>query len=271
MSLNPLLPKIQLPGRVFQLPSKGLFYPPGVLNENIKDGEIEVKPMSALTELKIRSADLLYSTKIIKEICEDCAPEILKPEALLTRDVDALFMFLLATTYGSTKTIRSLHDCEKADWHDYDINLDEIISEPNNKMLEHRETHFKCELSNGQIVKLKPLSFLDSVEQQLMRTAIAKKEVEQETVTHQDMERLIISDLMAVIESVQSGDVTVTDKNHIIEWLKKLPKSMVDKIVLASQTASEWGYNFNRKIVCKDCGKPYMHDLELNPVNFFTG
>ena len=42
MSNNPLLQKIRLPGRIFQLPSRGLFYKNGELDESVKNGEIHV-------------------------------------------------------------------------------------------------------------------------------------------------------------------------------------------------------------------------------------
>ena len=51
-ALNPLLAKVKLPGRVFQLPSRGLFYQTGVLSDSVRNGEIQIKPMSALVELK---------------------------------------------------------------------------------------------------------------------------------------------------------------------------------------------------------------------------
>jgi len=45
---NPLLAAIKMPGRVFQLPSRGIFYKDGELDETCKNGEIHVQPLSAL-------------------------------------------------------------------------------------------------------------------------------------------------------------------------------------------------------------------------------
>jgi len=274
-SLNPLLAKIKLPGRVFQLPSKGLFYPVGMFAESVKDAEVQVKPMSALTEIKVRSADLLYSAKVIGEVCAECVPEILKPELLLSKDVDALFLFLVAATYGNTKTIKSMHNCKKSEAHDYQVDLEKIIGSPNNKILEHRAVLYRCELPNGQVVNLKPVSFQDSIEMMLLRQAISRKELNSEVITHREMEDLVVRDLMSVIESVTDGlerdALTVTDRTSISEWVRGLSRTYDDLIVEAAVRAAEWGFNFTVKLKCKDCGAEYDHEMELNPVNFLSG
>lgn len=274
-SLNPLLAKVKLPGRVFQLPSKGMFYPPGVLADTVSNGEIQVKPMSALVELKVRSADLLISTKVLREVCADCAPEILKPELLLSTDVDALFLFLIASTYGSQKSIRSIHTCENAEVHEYSVDLDPILGNPRNKVLDHKDVLYTIELDNGQVVKLKPVLFLDAVDMVVLRQAIAAKEISAPTtITHEEMENVVVRDLLAVVQSVSTGgpdSVTVTDRNKIEEWIRVLSKRQVELIVQASTRAADWGFDFTVKLKCKDCGEVYDHSMELNPINFFSG
>lgn len=274
-SLNPLLAKVKLPGRVFQLPSKGLFYPKGVLADHVSNGEVQVKPMSALVELKVRSADLLISTKVIREICSECVPEILKPELLLSRDVDGLFLFLIASTYGNEKTIKAMHTCKEADVHDYSVNLEPIINNPRNKVLDYKEVLMSIELPNGQIVNLKPVLFNDGIDMMLMRQAISMKEITApSTITHEEMENIVVRDLMAVIESVGTGgpdSVTVSDSKKIDEWVRALTKSDVERIIEAATKAADWGFDFSVKLKCKDCGKEFDHNMEMNPINFLSG
>lgn len=274
-ALNPLLAKVKLPGRVFQLPSKGLFYQPGVLAETAKTGEVQIKPMSALVELKIRSADLLISTKIIREVCNECAPEILKPEQLLSKDVDALFLFLVASTYGNQKSVRSMHTCEAAEVHDYMVDLEPIINTPNNQLLEHRDMVYSIDLDNGQTVKLKPVIFTDAIDMLLLRQAVSAKELNNPaTVTNKEMEDIVIRDIMSVIESVSTGgsdSVEVTDQKMISDWIRVLSKTHIDLIIEAATRSAEWGFNMTTKLTCKDCGAVYDHNVELNPINFFSG
>ena len=56
-STNPLLSKVKLPGRVFQLPSLGAFYQNGELDPAVKDGELHIHPMTALTEINLKNPD----------------------------------------------------------------------------------------------------------------------------------------------------------------------------------------------------------------------
>lgn len=272
-SINPLLGRVKLPGKVYQLPSKGVFYAEGVLATSVNQGEIQVKPMSALTELKIRSADLLFSNKILREVCGECAPEVLLPEKLISKDVDALFTFLVAATYGNNKSIRAMHECKDAAWHDYDVNLEPIIADPRNGVLDHRNATFSVEMPNKQIVKLKPVSFEESIILVNYRNEIARKE--EGTITHEDRERVIISELLAVIEAVedvQGGEtIRVTSQKQIEEWIREIPKKFIDMIARQAAVSAEWGFNFTVDLKCKDCGVVYPFDLELNPVNFFTG
>lgn len=274
-SLNPLLSKVKLPGRVFQLPSKGIFYQPGMFADSVKDAEIHVRPMSALTELKVRSADLLLSTKIIREVCAECVPEILKPELLLAKDVDALFLFLVASTYGNKKTIRSIHNCKEAEFHDYEVDLEPILSNPRNDILEHRDIAFSVELNNGQVVQLRPIFFYDAIDMMLLRQRLAEKEVNApQTITSKDSEDVMIRDLLSVIKSVSTGEpdnVVVEDPSKIGEWLRLISKKQVEQIVEAAEKSGDWGFKFDVTLKCKDCGESYKHDMELNPVNFLSG
>ena len=271
MILNPLIGKLKLPGRVFQLPSRGLFYEPGVLAPEVKDGEIQVKPMSALTELKIRSADLLISTKVLGEVCVECAPEILNPGALLSRDVDAFFTFLVVSTYGSEKKVKANHGCQKSTWDEYQINLDPIISNPRNESLEHRDVIYSCDLPNGQVVKLKPVTFDDSITLINLRTALSRKEVGNDVISNQEIEKVMMADMMASIKSVDDGEISVKDPNMIAEWLRLLPRKYVDLIISAATGAGDWGFDFNVNLTCKHCHALFDYDIELNPINFFTG
>ena len=275
-NFNPLLAKVKLPGRVFQLPSKGLFYKPGILAESVKDGEIQVKPMSALAELKIRSADLLFSGKIIRELCNECAPEILKPEQLITKDVDALFTFLRVVTYGTVLNVTTAHDCKQAKTHDLTINLDPALANPHNTVLAHKDALYKLVLSNEQVLHLKPATYEAAMNVAIQRQELAKMERAGSELDEKLLERVMLEDMLAVIESIE-GDlpdgqhVLVTNQEHITEWLRSITKSLFNEVLKGVQNADQWGYDFSVDVVCKDCSETYKHKTELDPINFFFG
>jgi hypothetical protein len=263
---NPLLSKIKLPGRIFQLPSKGKLYQAGILAEHVRDGEVEVKPLSAFAEMKLRSPDMLFTGRAVREVCLECVPDILIPEALISKDVDAIFCFLRIVTYGSNMEFRSIHDCPHRTVHKYNANVEEIVMQPNNEILNHLDVLYESTLSNGQAIKLKPVTFQDSIEMAHIQNEVEQKLLE--GVTDQDLiEKSMIRDIMAVLESVDG----ITDQVMIDEWLRSLQKKYFNEIIDKAQQASEWGFDLEVKVTCKDCGEEYKHDLQLDPVNFFSG
>lgn len=290
-SLNPLLTRVKFPGKVFQLPSKGLFYQPGILAETVKNGEVQVKPMSAIMELKIKTADLLLSNKIVEELCAECVPEILKPSALINKDVDALFLFLAIVTYGSRKEVKAIHNCDKyqivppptkklpdgrvvnaqPELLSYSVDLDQLAARPENEALNNRELLYTCKLPNEQVVTLRPVTFNDDVA--LMELLFKHAEVEREgrPLSSKDQEERMIRDAMSVIESVTSDNVTVTDRKQIEEWFRVISSEYHSLIIDAANRASDWGYRYVVPLTCKDCGEAFEYTLELNPVNFSNG
>lgn len=272
-SHNPLLGKVKLPGRVFALPSMGVFYEPGVLAPSVKDGEIHVSPMSALMEMKIRSADLLYSGKIISDICAECAPEILDANKLISKDVDALFVFLRVATYGPNMSLSSQHNCEDAKSHQYEIGIEELIGKPNNAVLRHKETLYQVTLSNDQIVNLKPNTYSDSLRIIHMKMELDRAEAAGKKPSDDELEKIALDDLVNVIESVQNDAEAskIVDKKQIVEWLRAISKKLLTELMLGIGRTDEWGFNYTIKLKCRDCDEEYDHALDLNPISFFYG
>jgi hypothetical protein len=259
--------KIKLPGRVFQLPSKGLFYKEGVLSPSVQNGEIKVAPLSALGEMKLRSPDLLFTGMALKEICQECCPDVLKPELLVSKDVDAIFCFLRIATYGSEMSVRSTHDCEQGKLNDYLVNIENIIINPNNLMLDHKDTIFDLDLSNGQKVTLRPVIFQDMIEMTHLQQAIEKSIAESGDPDPKIIQSAVVRDIMSVIQSVDG----ISDTFMIEEWVRSLQKKYFNEIIERSKQCSDWGFNLTVDLKCKDCGEVFQHNLELDPINFFSG
>jgi hypothetical protein len=272
--MNPLI--IQLPGRVMQLPSKGVFYN-GVLHEDVKDGEIHVKPMSALAELKMKNADLLYSGKAVNEICRECIPEIKHPSKLLGKDVDAIFLFLQLATFGAMRSINSMHNCEKGSIHKHEINIEEIINNVNTSVLNNWTVLYEnLELSNGFKINIKPVLFSDSIEIMQLKyklSELGELGEHNNANAHNVLEEIFIKDTLSIIKSVVTPTGTVVDnEEHIKEWIKTLSSAILKEIEQYNTAANtSWGYDFKVKLTCPDCGEKYDHDLDLNPVSFSNG
>jgi hypothetical protein len=92
--LNPLLHKIRIPGETIRLPSRGIFYTPGVLIDDVINGEIHVYPMTTIDELILKSPDKIMSGDAIAEIFSRCVPQVLNTKRLLAKDVDFILITL---------------------------------------------------------------------------------------------------------------------------------------------------------------------------------
>ena len=97
---NSLLKKIQLPGQTFRLPSRGLFYQNGEIDDRVQDGEVEVFPLTTIDEINMKSPDQLFQGTAIEKVFVRAIPAILKPTELLTRDIDYLLACLRVVSYG---------------------------------------------------------------------------------------------------------------------------------------------------------------------------
>jgi hypothetical protein len=271
--MNPLLAKVKLPGRVFQLPSKGVFYAEegGVLADSVHEGEIQVKPMSALAEMKLKSADLLMSGKILRELCEECVPEIINPEKLVSQDVDALFAFLRVVTYGATLRVMSMHDCDKAKSHEYEVNVEALIGQPNNKIIEHADTIYRVPLTNGQIVHTRPNTYAAALKVIYIRQELNRQERDGGKADEKLVEKAAMLDLMSVIRAVEDDGQKIDDEEMIDEWLRAISKPILNELLAGVGKTTKWGFDFTAKLKCKDCGATYDHELDLDPVSFFFG
>ena len=251
---NPLLQKLKLPGRVFQLPSRGALYQNGELQN--AEGEVHVHPMSALTEINLKNPDQLFNGKALEEVCAECIPDVKKPTELFGRDVDALMFFLRLVTYGPHFEVNVKHTCEGAKNHSYVIDIERMISE---MTYLDPTTRYEVKLQNGQVVKLHPVKFEHMIK--LFQMNASKTEL-----TTEDVKANITFNLLNLIESVDG----VTNRQQIEEWVKQLTTPQQNRITSVIEKMNDWGPSSTTTLVCKDCGEEIQVELPLNPISFFT-
>lgn len=256
---NPLLVGLKLPGRIFQLPSKGLFYKDGELSPNIRDGEIHVHPMSALDEINMKNPDQLFSGEAVNSVFKHCIEGVEKPSELLAKDIDAIMLFLRTVTYGPEYEFTAKHVCEEAKSHSYTVNVDEMINSM--KIIDDSELKelFSVELPNGQVVRLIPTRYQYVVD-------IIKMNQSKTVFTAEDQQNNLLKLICSVIDSVNG----IRDKAMIEEWVRELPSPLIKKIGDKVEHSSEWGAELKTKCTCKDCGEQFEVEIPINPITFFT-
>jgi hypothetical protein len=256
---NPLLERVKIPGRIFQLPSAGLFYTNGELDEDVENGEIHVYPMTAIDELNMKNPDMLFSGKAISIVFRHCVPSVKKPEELFAKDIDALMIFLRLVTYGPKYEIEAQHSCENSKGHSYLVDVEQIANTM--KVIDHdyANEHFSVSLNNGQTVKMSPIRYKNVIKLMMMNEN--KKEL-----TVADQEKNLITNLINIIESVDE----VTDKKQIAEWLHVVSPQMMNELATAIENSQSWGPDTNVELICKDCSQPFKVDVPINPISFFS-
>lgn len=257
-STNPLIANMKLPGRIFQLPSKGFFYSGGELSESIKEGEIHIRPMSALDEITMRNPDQLFSGDAVNEVFKHCVTGIQQPSELLAKDVDAIMLFLRAVTYGPSYEFSARHSCEDAKTHTYVADLDQIISTMQYIDPTLIEQLYTVKLTNGQTVRLSPSRYSSVLQ-------LIKNNETKETITAEDKKKNLMIMLLGIIESVDS----ISDKKLIEEWIIALPSPLVNRIGEKIEGINNWGANMRWKCLCKDCSTEFDVEIPINPVSFF--
>lgn len=260
---NPLLAGFKLPGRIFQLPSRGIFYHDGELDESVKNGEIHVHPMTALDEINMKNPDQLFSGNAVNTVFASCIPCIKKPSELLSKDVDAIMLFLRTVTYGPNFEFMAHHGCGPKDQphkdYSYVANVDTIINEM--KIIDPTivDQLYTIVLPNKQVVKLRPNKYQQVID---LITANQNKKV----ITVDDQQKNLVTMLLGVIENVDG----ITDKDQITEWIKVIPAPSVNRIATKIESINDWGSSLKWACICKDCKETYEVEIPINPGVFFS-
>ena len=267
---NPLLARInKMPGTTIRLPSRGLFYQNGELDDECVEGEVSLFPMTTTDELMMRSPDMLFQGTAIDSVVKRCIPQIKKPLELLVGDIDYILTQLRRVSYGSHIPITYNCDCAKdeaekkkrrqAGDNEYLIPVEHFIQNTKELSAKDFNRQFKVELSNGQKVTLQPLRFCDFIKIQQMQDPEAMKDVE-------NIKEFVATNFASVTKFVDEID----DKEMIKEWYKELPRYETETIKSKLDAMDDWGIEFKYTIKCKHCKKDKELTTQLNPVYFFT-
>lgn len=254
---NILLDRIRIPGETFRLPSGGLFYGPGILDEKVTDGEVHVFPMTAVDEIALKTPDLLFSGEAVCQIFARCIPDVLQPKKLLAKDVDFLLICLKKISYGPQMEITYKHTCEKAKDHSYVVQVDQFIRKSKRIDPSRVVSDFNVTLTNGQVVNMIPISF---------ESYIAMMQVEDKEVDPMKQAIRLCMSISQVIKSVDN----ITEKADIQGWLIKIPPMLMKQVTDCIEKTTQWGPDFMAGIKCKDCGQEVQVQAPLNPLAFFT-
>jgi hypothetical protein len=304
---NPLITKITLPGQRFRMPSRGLFYDDGELAENVIDGEVEVRSMTTLDEIALRTPEFLFSGEAIEKVFNRCIPEIQKPLRLLSQDVDYLLTCLRIVSYGGSINLDlRCPKCEEAQIIDNEEKEEQFKQEIEVKA-EEQGVPLELAMMDEKVIKR-----LDVIRTKMVRKQaviidllglISNNTVEIDDESFKAYSKMLSNGQLTVLKPLQldsavmafkyqnedfTEDLTkveeyvsfllasrikkvddITDLDFIYEWVQKLPVMLKNELNDASADIVEWGTTFDYDTTCEDCEHVRNINTLLNPINFF--
>jgi hypothetical protein len=272
MAQNPLQQFFRQPKIFIDLPSKGIYNKAGTIQGDATN--MPIYGMTAMDEIIMKTPDALLSGDSTVKVLESCCPSIKNGWDLSTLDVDVLLIAIRIATYGEGMPIE--HTCDKCgNSNTYEISLTGMI-----------DYYSKCQFDNKLVlkdfsIKLQPLTYQQStgfairnfkIQQQAaqVQTIVDKDEVEKAMAAlYSDLAILQNEIFIATVESVDTGNVVVTEREYINEFLLNADKSIFDAIRSHTEKNKETWSPPAMPIKCDSCGADHDIKVEMDQASFF--
>lgn len=299
MSANELLQDLTdiFPPLEIGIPTKGIFYPPGILQEGLDPMHIQVRTLGMMDEFKYRDPFMLVTGKAIEHLISHlCGDQIIKPEALCEIDVETILIAARIASYGPN--LKMKHICGQK-FKDAETGEESICNQENTIAVDLNEHILRYEpLTNeeqfemvlprvGQTVYLKPVTYQTTAE---LTRAVMQNRRRAETIDMGDINMAMRPEDFATYEEIfnlsydiqikaildciwavktRSG-VLVEDPTQIGAWIFELPKTDSDEI---SKRISEITDGFRKlslmRYQCARCKQDNEFHLQMNPEILF--
>lgn len=276
MTENPLKKYSERPGTYVTLPSGGRFYTKKP--KLTADGELEIRPMTASDEIRLKNPDGLMNSDSLFQVIEHVVPGIENAREIPTPDLDVIIIGMRMATYGNEMNIGVR--CEGCN-HDDEFKID-LISVLASATPISGESSIKIE---DLVVHIRPHSsesntMLSNYQVELVRAARAIESAiaeDREPLNKNFAEivergsKLLFDIAIKHIEKIVTpDDNVVTDQKFIHEWLTDLPAPQYQKIRDAVSKLSKEVINREMTFKCGECNKSNKLEVAFDPANFFA-
>ena len=273
MSLNPLQQYFRQPKIYIRLPSQGVYNSPGTIQGDVNN--LAVFGMTGMDEIIVKTPDALITGESTVRVIESCCPNIKNAWGLSVLDTELVFTAIRIATYGSEMAVT--HTCPGCNT-DNDYNLDL------NKITDHISS---CQYDNKIVlkdltIKIQPLDYKQATEinvknfetqQKVSQAQLIDNDSERNAVIAQlfkDLSQVQIESYIACVESIETPNANVTERNYINEYMRNCDKSVFDAITAKiEQNRKTWTFK-GYTVKCTACDRENIATLELDPSNFFA-
>lgn len=270
---NPLKQYFRRPALFLKLPSHGNFYPEGSVDMPA-NGELPIYPMTAIDEITSRTPDALFNGSALVDIIKSCVPNIKNPWDIPTMDLDPILISIRAATNTNEMDVDST--CPACgEESKYKVNLIGLLTNL-------RAGDYQTELELNELkFKFKPLSYKKindiniaqfQFSQEVRRIEQIENEeqrVKETNATMVKMNELGISLVVESIESVTTPNTIVTEKAHILDFLKSCDRNTFNTLREKSVSLRTESELKPLQVKCVACSHEYKQALTLNVTDFF--
>jgi DNA-binding protein YbaB len=272
MNQNPLQKYFRQPKLFISLPSKGLFYKQGVLEGDYNN--VPIFPMTGMDEIIMKTPDALFNGESTVQLIESCCPYIKDARGMPSLDIDAVLVAIRLATYGNQMTIN--HTCKNCGAESpYEINLTSILDN-------YADKKFDNKVAIGEIqVNLKPLSYQEMTAFNIENFKLQKMLGQLSSVTDETQKQAYVNQIyqqlgniqvdifMSSIESVQTPEELVTDKEFIKDWLKNTVNTSYQTIKDKLESNKNLWQIPKMPVQCPECEHEDFMEISMDQSNFF--
>jgi hypothetical protein len=280
MNNNPLSKYFRQAGAYVRLPTLGIWYTDGSVNLN-DEGEIPIYPLSAIDDILLNTPDAMLNGQALEKVIKNCAPDVKDIKKLLIPDLETIFVGMkAASNNGKFDLDRKCPKCEYE--NTYEVNCNGLLATSTIINENDRKITFNGELE----VWVKPYTFemrqlfikREFAEEKLLRSIDESNkqidELEKAKILAESVDRIsnitfdLVSKSIEKIVLLQTNE-TITDKNHINEWLTNISKKEADIVIETVNKLNSVGPNKEFPAQCTKCEHTWTETLNFDPSSFF--
>jgi len=273
MANNPLQQYFRQPKIFIGLPSGGIYNKPGTIQGDVNN--MPIYGMTGMDEILLKTPDALISGESTVRVIESCCPSIKDGWDLSTLDANMIFAAIKIATFGNVVTIgHTCPSCGAENDYGFDLNF----------VTDH---YTKCKYNNkleigDMTIVTQPLSYKQSTDfnfktfvlQQKLGQVEALETEEEKTEFYKTLFAELAeiqNDLyFASVEQIQIPGTVVTERLHILEFMKNCDKSVFDTI---KQHIEDNRFAWTmppHPVKCPECEFESQVLIELDQTNFFV-
>lgn len=237
---NPLSKYFRQPKLYIQLPSQGKYYASGSI-EIPENREFAVYSMTAKDELIFKTPDALLNGQATVDVIQSCVPGIKDAWQMPSIDLDAVLIAIRLATYGENMTL-SIKTPVSGEEKDMSVDLRVLLDSFAN--LEYADTIILPEM----VIKMRPLTYreftqgaLKTFEEQRIFNIVNDEKISEDeklqafTNSFAKLTQLTVDMMTKGIVSIEVNSdeeepVLVTDRNHIVDFIKNADKAFFNRI-----------------------------------------